>query len=318
MKKLALAAALFAAVPANAALTPFQTFNGHYGLSTDGLGMSAASGTISAFVPAGSTVTAAYLYKSTNNYSSGGTGISLNGNNLAFGPLSVNASYTALASARADVTSLVAGVVNGGAGGTYTFNVGEQNSGATDGTALVVVYENAGLTNNTVAILDGFSAVGGETTTLNFANPLDPTQLGFTAEMRLGIGFSCCDQASQVDVNGTRITNVAGNYDDGLNLANGSLITVGGNDDPYSPFLPTYENDHERYNLASYIDQGDTSITIHTLNPSGNDNIFLAAFLVTGFAGVNEAPPVETPEPAMLGLFGLGAIGLGLTRRRRR
>lgn len=30
-----------------------------------------------------------------------------------------------------------------------------------------------------------------------------------------------------------------------------------------------------------------------------------------------DTPPVDVPEPAMLGLFGLGLMGLGMTRRRR-
>jgi hypothetical protein len=48
-----------------AALTPFQLFTGTVGVSSDGWGSTTQSGVISANVPFGATVTAAYLYTST-------------------------------------------------------------------------------------------------------------------------------------------------------------------------------------------------------------------------------------------------------------
>jgi hypothetical protein len=68
---------------------------------------------------------------------------------------------------------------------------------------------------------------------------------------------------------------------------------VGGFDDPFSPALPSYNDDHERYNLVPFIDLGDTSITVDTINASQNDNIFLALFYVAGLAGINEPPPSD-------------------------
>ena len=92
---------------------------------------------------------------------------------------------------------------------------------------------------------------------------------------------------------------------------NGSLITVGGFDDPFSPFLPTYDEDHERYNLVPYITNGDTTISVRTVNPSGDDNIFLAVFHVTGEAGINEPPPDATvPEPGTLSLLAIGGAAV--------
>lgn len=307
--------ALMFAMSAQASLSVFQTYTGSVGLSTDGYGSnSGGMGTLTANAPVGSTVIAAYLYSATWGTLSTPT-VQLNGNAVAFGPRVGNPDVCcSLASFRADVTSIVAGVINGGLGGAYNFGVQEFGIDAsTDGEALVVVYSNALLASSTVGILDGFSGATGDSTSITYATPLDIDAAGFFAEMRLGIGFSCCNQQSTVVVNGTTITNSAGNNDDGDAIANGALITMGGDNDAFSPMLPAYGNDHERYNLVPQINDGDTSINIRTNNPSFDDNIFLATFWTSG-EGVITA---ETPEPASLMLMGLGLAGLGIARRRR-
>jgi len=326
-----MATGLLWSAPAQASLGVRYQFVGHIGVSTDGLGSSSQTGTISANVPLGATVLQAYLYSSTFSlnlnappspppFTPGGT---LAGSPVAYGPAVINPGICppvcTVASNRADVTSIIAPLINGGPGGVYNFTVTEAGGenpaiGGQDGEALVVVYQLASLPIATVGILDGFSAVGGDTTTITFASPLDPTAPGFFAEMRLGIGFSCCSQTSTVRVNGTTITTNAGNNDDAdvfPAFANGNLITVGSFNDPFSPFLPTYAADKERYNLIPQITLGSTSIVVNTNNPSSDDNIFLAAFWVSAEGVINQ-PPV--PEPTTWSLVALGAV-FALRRR---
>ena len=208
---------LLSTTTAFASLTTYQQYVGQVGYSSDGFGSLSQSGTISASVPVGSTVLAAYLYSATfGNASGAGVGGTLGGIALAGGTFVLNSAVSGdLGATRFDVTSIVSPVINGGAGGVYNFAITETSS-LQDGEALVVVYSNSSLGTNTFAILDGFSAAGGDSFSANFINPLNPAASGFFAEMALGIGYSCCNQQSTVSVNGTTITNTAGNNDDGL------------------------------------------------------------------------------------------------------
>ena len=321
IKAMLAAGILCGAGASEASLTSFRTFSGNVGYSSDGFGSTASSGTISALVPIGSTVLAAYLYTSTFNGFNSSYTSTLNGSNVTYSALPANipGNGLTLQAARADVTSIIAPLVNAGPGGVYNFTVTESNTGAMDGEALVVVYSNPANAIATFAILDGFSATGGDTTSVNFASALNPAAPGFFAQMFIGDGFSAGGQSSTISVNGTTITNNAGNFDDGQG-SNGALITVGGYDDPFSSFLPSYADDHERYDIAPRVQVGDTSILVRTNNPTNDDNIFLAGFYVSGIAFINAPPPPTpgVPEPETLALAGLGLSALALSRRKRK
>jgi Ca2+-binding RTX toxin-like protein len=266
------------------------TFVGKGGYSADGLGQAGTGGTLQAEVPGGSTVVRAYLYGSyffnpspdvsqrTINFDGTDVVLDLLPNSLVAGG--------DLVTARSEVTSQVAGKVGGG-GGITDFAVNSDPSNL-NGVALVVIYSNPSSGDGTIAVLDGGSAQGGDSVTFPLAAPLDTTVPNFGAMLSLGSGHSfqgiaghACggNQFSTVAVNGQPLTNCAGNFDDGQ-AADGSLVTVGGvgdsinNPDPPPPAQPT--EDDELYNLVPFLQQGATSITLDTENPSQDDNLFLA------------------------------------------
>jgi hypothetical protein len=197
-----------------------------------------------------------------------------------------------LSSHRADVTSIVQEGVDTTTGGVFGFDYSETgNNFNIDGSGLVVVYEDPALSEQTVAILNGAQSSDGDSFFVGLANPIDLSNPDQVAEMILGINFSCCNQTSQIDVNGALLTENAGNNDDGINVSDGQLITVGSFDDPISGVLPSYANDSERYDLLDVVANGTNNIVIETVNPTDDDNIFLAVLIFSGEADIDTTPP---------------------------
>ena len=116
-------------------------------------------------------------------------------------------------------------------------------------------------------------------------------------------------QTSVIDVarvatNGTvltaqHLTSDAGGPDDGLPILgqtkvdNGALLTVGGLDDSNSnPANPNGASqsdaryDDELYNLAPFLEDGDTKLRVFTKNISDDDNIMFAAFAIQGASAI--------------------------------
>jgi hypothetical protein len=312
---MAVAAMAVAPATASAGLTLLKpnptdpaTYVGNGGYSADGLGQNGTGGTVQADVPAGSTVEQAYLYGTyfTLDPSLSDRQIDFDGTVVTLTKISdVGGS---LSTARADVTAQVAAKV--GSGGSVTDFAVNTDPPSLDGIGLVVIYSNPASPETTVAVLDGSASQAGDSATFNFAAPLDKTVPGFSAIMSLGSGFSfqgesapshaCGEQAGQssiVDVNATRLTSCAGNFDDGY-AANGGLITVGGvgdsvnnpadaNQQPADGALPRVEDD-ELYDLDSFLTQGDSAVTINSSNPSSDDNLFLAVISITARATVSQ------------------------------
>lgn len=317
-----------------AALTSAGTWNGNVGLSVDGVGnISSPLGNVQAEIPVGSTILQAYLYSagiptayvgapvSLADYNTAGitlAGSPITNFSLLVGATSTRADIAGWATARADVTALVQSLTTGAVTSSFSWAVSEgTRSSVIDGEVLAIVYSHPSLPLGSVAFLNGGQNTGGETSFVNLGAPLgDPTAAGFAADLGVAISFSCCGQSSTIKVNGSTVTDNAGNNDDGLILSDGSLITVGGLGDPFTNGA-TYANDRERYDLRPFLSMGDTSFSIFTQNPTNDDNIFFASLYLTG--DITEITPgIPEPETYALMLAGLAALGAVARRRRTR
>ncbi|MCA2684589.1 MAG: DUF3344 domain-containing protein [Microcystis sp. M038S2] len=294
-------------------------------LSIDGFGSTTNSGVIQANIPTGSTIQRAYLYAA-SVWNKPVDGVTFNGTSLpeslaiTLSPQLDNTATTVLW----DVTDIIKSSVTGG---LQDFSIVENDDN--DGAVLVVAYSNPSTQGFTSVILDGELSTTGGTSQFDFVSPY--TGGDFLVSLASSYSRQPSWQFTQIDVttdstNNRRLTTSAGGQDDG-EAADGGLITVGGiGDDPAnpgpfdSPSDPSAPRiDDEYYNLAlgnienadPFISLGDTFLRLTTQNPTNDDNVF-GLFITSGFKIT--ATPV--PEPSMtLGIFGIGAIGILLSRR---
>jgi hypothetical protein len=292
-------------------------------LSIDGFGSTTNSGVIQANIPTGSTIQRAYLYAA-SVWNKPVYGVTFNGTSLPLSSGTILSPHNNPAETfRWDVTNIIASSFTGG---LQDFSILED--GQNDGAVLVVAYSNPSTQGLTSVILDGELSTGGDTVAFNFASPY--TGGDFLVSLASSYSDQPSDQATEIDVTTDstnsyrRLTTSAGGQDDG-EAADGALMTVGGigdnptNPGPFdSPSLGPRIDD-EYYNLAlgnsansaPFISPGDTFLSLTTKNPSDNDNVF-GMFITSKFKST--ATPV--PEPSMtLGIFGIGAIGILLSRR---
>jgi uncharacterized repeat protein (TIGR01451 family) len=314
-------AALTANVSANS-LNQFKTIVGQVELSEDACGTDTPSPTSSCTVDivkpsAVATVREADLFCATTGFS---------GYVPKDGDVTVNASPAAWDqiipngigsnNARDDVTAIVKPVGDSALPGLVTFTITENPTLNYDGCILKVIWDDPTTTQNSILIFFGAQETTGDTFVINFAHPLDASSFATPLEFSLGISFGAqgCSsgQFSQVDVNGARLTTSAGGEDDG-SCQNGALITVGGTGDTAvnpPPFAPPTSNpsvpDDELYDLRPFLSVGDTSMTIFTLNPSHDDNIFIANLFLRNVTVVAPGADlgitkIATPDPAFVG-----------------
>ena len=308
--------------PASASLMARNVIS-NAALSIDGFGSLSNKGIIQANIPAGSTIQRAYLYAASLWNMSPVYGVTFHGNVLSRNSATIlSPNNNPAETARWDVTNIIASSFTGG---LQDFSIVE--NGQNDGAVLVVAYSNSSTQGLTSVILDGELSTGGDTVQFDFDSPY--TGGDFLVSLASSYSSQPSGQYTQIDVttnstNNRRLSTSAGGQDDGQG-ANGALITVGGiGDDPANPgpfasSLLGPRIDDEYYNLAlgnsdnaaPFISPGDTFLRLTTQNPTNDDNVF-GMFITSKFKST--ATPV--PEPSMtLGIFGIGAIGILLSRR---
>lgn len=319
-------------------LSPVGIWTGNVGLSIDAVGSNNTPvGNIQAEIPTGANILAAYLYSAgtpfpwysnspVNVADYNGSGITVAGNAInnydtIVGAVSGRSDIGQWFTGRANVTSLIDSLDTTGPNYSWEIQEGTLNN-RIDGEVLAVVYQHASLAEGSVVLLDGGQDTDGETTTVNFSDPLgDVTDPDFFANMSLAVSFSTGtgSQVSNIDINGTPLTSAAGGFNDG-GLFDGGLITAGGigdsNSNPVDPNSSTAADD-ELYSLTPFLATGDTSFSIFTDNPSDDDNIFFMGLHLT--AEVGSVDPPEVPIPSTLLLFGSGLLGVvGYYKRRKK
>lgn len=301
------------------AINPLVTEVGKISLSMDAQGTSASDGTLVIVKPEGATVKKAYLAAATRGFSQyklGAGDIKLDGTaiswDIAHLPSSIK-SYNYLS----DVTSTVKTKIDAAAAGEVTFSVTESGSSLIDGEILAVIFNDpAQTTDNTIVLLFGAQKTTGDDFDIGLATPINKADPNLAIDFALGISYGYQqpnkekpNQYSIIDVSTNtkplqRLTTWAGGDDDGA-PANGALITVGGTGDstanPADPYAMPVGDDHyddELYSILPFVADKDTTITVHTLNPSNDDNIFFAALNLHSAIAVVDQGIVLSPASA--------------------
>jgi uncharacterized repeat protein (TIGR01451 family) len=300
-------------------LLPFYNASGTLSLSVDANGTNnPAGGEIDVQKNAGATVLKAFLFAAStgfSGYTPQNGDVTLDGNPITWDPANTISNGISSVNAESDVTALVKPKVDAAPAGIIPFIVAEgTKTGLYDGEILAVVLNDPTVTaQGSVILMYGAQQTTGDTFNVGLAEPVNKSNPNFGMNLSLGIsfGFQPSGQYSTVDVNGTRMTSSAGGQDDG-EPANGALITAGGvgdlNDNPPDPnatdttcvgfFGPAPRCDDELYNLLPFVNNGDTSLSFRTQNPSNDDNIFFAALDVRGTAAVVGKGIVLAPASA--------------------
>ena len=280
---------------------------GKFTLSADGAGSISSSFPISVEKPnASATVHKAILMGASRGFS----GYQIPNGCITLAGQPVNWTSTVAGSfstwnSYGDVTSIVSTAVDPAAPGVINLTVGECNSSQIDGVALLVIFDDPLTFEKSIFILFGAASTTGDNFSISLAEPVDPADPASIFDMGLGISFgfqspTATDQISIIDVNGQRLTTSAGGQDDG-EAANGALITVGGvgdsNNNPPPFAAPTnFDFDDELYNILPFITNTTLNILVSTVNPSNDDNIFLAYFELTGSAILGEGILISQDE----------------------
>jgi hypothetical protein len=289
-------------------LQPIYSDVGRIYLSVDGTGMvQAVTRNIQVDKHAGATVRKAFLFASKTSSAWASGSVLVDGVATTWIASVQGGTRIPFFNYAADITDLIKPRVDAASAGLVDIGINEVVQG--EGTIIAVVLDDPSQAqDNTVSLMFGGMKPTGDDFFITLANPLDAASPTLRLEMGLGISFGFqlpngFGQSSQVTVNGTVVSGCAGGQDDGES-SNSALLTVGGiGDSPANPNCSAnasqgFRADDELYDLRPFVQTGDQLISVHSINPSQDDNIFFAGLFMTVPAQVTVAdatPPVITP-----------------------
>ncbi|MFB6285665.1 MAG: Ig-like domain-containing protein, partial [Candidatus Bipolaricaulia bacterium] len=284
----------------------FASESGNISTSIDGVGTNSSSAIVQVDKPSsGATVRRAFLV-SAAAFRGDLTSLTLSegSSSLTIDPTDYDARIDGAGSTengRIEITSFISSIVDPASAGLIDITVEESSPSSLDGTVLAVIFDDPNVSETrSVSLVFGSQDLGGDSFSIGLAEPFDDASQDIEMSLGISFGFQGGGQVSLVDVNGTRMTSSAGGQDDcdifevgEESCGNGALLTVGGiGDDPANPDDPFNNSptdarvDDELYTLDEFIDDGDTQVSVETENPSFDDNIFFAAFVVKGGTAV--------------------------------
>ncbi len=300
-------------------LNPLIAETGLISVSIDGVGSNAPDGAdIQVEKPAGATVRAAY-YMGAATFGSeirNTVTISNGGNSLSILPADYDQKVRNASGANRtenglkEITSFIEPIVDAAPAGIIDFLVTESgiSPSAHEGNVIVVIFDDPSVTTTgTFVGAFGAQATTGDNFNISLGDPFDPATQSIEMSLAITFGYQSAPnlvQFSEIDVNGQRLTSSAGGQDDcdiydfDMNPSgcsqNGSLFTVGGiGDDAANPPDPDATTspdgaraDDELYTLDDFIGDGDSQVLVNTRNPSNDDNIFFAGFVIEGTAAI--------------------------------
>lgn len=302
------------------ALTPYASHTGNIFVSVDGVGTNNSAGAdIQVQKPSNAaTVRAAYLMAATTSGARPmiNVTISRGASSLLVTPadydLVVTSALGGLSGIK-DITSFIKPNLDPEPAGTYDYHIVEASPPTHDGEVLVVIFDEPSAPSSTYVLTFGAQTTTGDNFNVTLGSPFNDTDVDIQMSLGISFGFQGGGQFSTVDVNGQRLTSSAGGQDDcdvfslptNICAQNGALLTVGGlGDDPANPVDPNApptnaRTDDELYTIDPFLNDGDTQINIVTRNPSNDDNMFFAGFLIRGTAavigeGILLTPPDDT------------------------